>query len=309
VSTSKNALVLNNSPLTRRPRFQAYVYLVAALFLLQAVIAFTPWYPTALGPLIFNLLLNIFVVMHMLTIYRGRDVVIFYVVTLVISNLYENIGILTGFPFGSYDYTDALGPKIFLVPGLVGASYVGAAYASWVMSLIVLRQWRRPLSGWSVVTVPAFAAIFMVMWDLTFDPNSSTVRQWWIWKDGGAYFGVPVTNFLGWYLTVFTFMLIFAWWMRVSKAQPEVSGVDAVGRYGTWLAGVAVYFAMGMVQVPTESIAGGTQVIDGSGQLWNVVALQQALGLVTLFTMGTVVALALQAIGTAGGREPRTSPQ
>ena len=149
----------------------------------------------------------------------------------------------------------------------------------------------------------------MVMWDLTFDPNSSTVRQWWIWKDGGAYFGVPVTNFLGWYLTVFSFMLIFAWWMRGSRAQADVSGVDAIGRRGTWLAGVAIYFAMGLVQVPMESIAGGAQVIDGSGQLWNVVALQQALGLVTLFTMGTVVALALQAIGTAGGREPRTSRQ
>ena len=118
-----------------------------------------------------------------------------------------------------------------------------------------------------------------------------------------------MTNFLGWYLTVFSFMLIFAWWMRGSRAQADVSGVDAIGRRGTWLAGVAIYFAMGLVQVPTESIAGSTQVIDGSGQLWNVVALQQALGLVTLFTMGTVVALALQAIGTAGGREPRTSRQ
>lgn len=296
-------------PLTRRPLFQTSVYVVAALFLLQALLAITPLYPTALGPLIFNLLLNIFVVMHMLTLYRGRDVVIFYVITLVISNLYENVGILTGFPFGSYDYTDALGPKIFLVPVLVGASYVGAAYASWLMALIVLRQWRRPLSGWSVVIVPAFAAIFMVMWDLTFDPNNSTVRQWWIWEDGGAYFGVPVTNFLGWYLTVFTFMLIFAWWMRGSKAQPEVPGVDDVGRHGTWLAGVAVYFAMGIAQVPLGRIAGGTQVIDGSGQLWNVVALQQALGLVMLFTMGTVAALALQAIGTAGSRKPGTSPQ
>ena len=61
--------------------------------------------------------------------------------------------------------------------------------------------------------------------------------------------------------------------------------------------------------MPLESIAGSTQVIDGSGQLWNVVALQQSLGLVTLFIMGTVAALALQAIGTTGSRKPSTSPQ
>lgn len=288
-------------PLTQRPGFRRWVYVVAGVFLLQAVLAITPWFPTALVPVTFNLLLNVFVVMHMLTMYRGRDVVLFYVVTLVISNLFENVGVLTGFPFGSYYYTDALGPKLFQVPVLVGASYVGAAYASWVMALIVLRQWRRPLNGWSVLVVPAFAAVFMVMWDLTFDPNSSTAREWWIWGDGGAYFGVPITNFLGWYLTVFTFMLVFAWWLRGSHAQPQVSGVDAIGPRGLWLAAIAVYVAMGVAAIPMESIAGGTQVIDGSGQAWNLVAIRQALGLITIFTMGTVGALALQAVGSERG--------
>lgn len=286
-------------PLTRRHGYRVAVYVVGALFLLQAVLAIMPWYPDALTPPIFNLLLNVFVVMHMLTIYRGRDVVFFYVVTLVISNIYENVGVLTGFPFGSYYYTDALGPKLFQVPVLVGASYVGAAYASWIMALIVLRQWRRPLTGWSVVVVPAFASIFMVMWDLTFDPSSSTVRQWWIWRDGGGYFGVPISNFAGWYLTVFTFMLVFAYWVRASRAQPPVGAGDAVGARGIWYAAVTVYIAMGIAKVPLQSIAGGQQVVDGSGQTWNVVAIGQSLALIAVFTMGTVGALALQAVATS----------
>ena len=289
-------------PVTQRPAYRATVYVVAAAFLAFGLLALTPWYPTTLGPPVFNLLLNVFVIMHMLTLYRGRDVVFFYVSTLVISNAFENLSILTGFPFGNYDYTDALGPKIFLVPVLVGASYVGAAYASWVIALAILRQWRRPLTGVSVVVVPAFAAVFMVMWDLTFDPNSSTVRQWWIWRDGGAYFGVPMSNFAGWYLTVFTFMLVFALWLRYTHAQPPVSGEDEVGDRGLWFAAVAVYVAMGIAHTPLQSIAGAEQVIDGAGQSWNVVAIAQALALVTAFTMFTAGALAVQAIATSRSR-------
>ena len=289
-------------PITQRPGYRVTVYAVAGLFLAFGLLALTPWYPTALGPPLFNLLLNIFVIMHMLTLYRGRDVVFFYAATLVISNAFENLSILTGFPFGHYDYTDALGPKIFLVPVLVGASYVGAAYASWIISLAILRQWRRPLTGASVVVVPLFAAIFMVMWDLTFDPNSSTVRQWWIWRDGGAYFGVPISNFAGWYLTVFTFMLVFALWLRFTHAQPAVDQADEVGDRGLWLAAVAVYVGMGIAQIPLQDISGAAQVIDGAGQTWNVVAIAQALGLVTAFTMFTAGALALQAIASSRPR-------
>ena len=294
-------------PVTQRPGYYAVVYVVAAAFLFQGLLALTPWYPTALGPLMFNLLLNVFVITHMLTLYRGRDVVVFYVVTLVISNIFENMSILTGFPFGHYDYTDALGPKVFLVPILVGASYVGAAYASWVMALAVLRQWHRPLTGASVVVVPLFAAIFMVMWDLTFDPNSSTIREWWIWRDGGAYFGVPISNFAGWYLTVFTFMLVFALWLRFAHAQPPVSRTQEVGARGLWFAAIAVYVTMGIAQVPTQSIAGAEQIIDGAGQAWNATAILQALGLVTAFTMFTVGALAVQAVASSRPRADEES--
>lgn len=273
--------------------------IVTVLFLIETLLAtFTSFLPASLVPLVFNGLLNVFVVLHMLTMYRGRDVAAFYVITLVISNAFENLSILTGFPFGHYDYTDALGAKIFFVPVLVGASYVGAAYCSWVMALAILRQWRRPLTGAAIVVTPVFAAFFMVMWDLSFDPRSSTIRQWWIWRDGGAYFGVPVSNFLGWYLTVFVFMLVFALWLRWSSAQVD-PGADTVSHRGPWFAAIAVYLAMGLNAVPLSSIADGAQVTDGSGQTWNVIAIVQAIGLVSLFTMLVVGLLALQAVLTS----------
>jgi Carotenoid biosynthesis protein len=38
------------------------------------------------------------------------------VIAFIVNNFYENLSILTGFPFGHYHYTEALGPKLFLVP-------------------------------------------------------------------------------------------------------------------------------------------------------------------------------------------------
>jgi uncharacterized membrane protein len=284
----------------RRPAWegrQATVALTAitALFLVESVIAVIPGaLPASLNAPLFNLLLNLFVIVHALSLYRVWDVVTFYVVTLVVSFTLENIGVLTGFPFGPYYYSDALGPKLGEVPILIGFSYVGAAYASWVMALILLRVWSSPLRGSTVFFVPFFAAIFMVMWDLTFDPANSTIQQWWIWGDGGAYFGVPISNFAGWYLTVFVFMLIFAWYLRVtggqaSAASPPVSRV-------VWLSAALVYMAMGMRWIPIESIVGANQVLDGAGQAWNQTAIIQSLGLITVFTMWAVGALAIYTI-------------
>lgn len=269
---------------------------ITALFLVESIIAVIPGaLPASLNAPLFNLLLNLFVVVHALSLYRVWDVVVFYVVTLVVSFTLENVGVLTGFPFGSYYYSDALGPKLGEVPILIGFSYVGAAYASWVMALILLRVWRSPLQGATVFFVPFFAAIFMVMWDLTFDPANSTIQQWWIWGDGGAYFGVPISNFAGWYLTVFVFMLIFALYLRAtgrSQDSTEGSGTSRV----VWISAALVYMAMGARWIPLDSIAGGVQVTDGAGQAWNQTAIIQSLGLVTVFTMWAVGALAIYTV-------------
>src|SRR5262245_5726171 len=53
------------------------------------------------------------------------EFLIFFVITFIVSNFYENLSILTGFPFGHYHYTETLGPKLFLVPLLIAPAYFG----------------------------------------------------------------------------------------------------------------------------------------------------------------------------------------
>src|SRR5258707_1932029 len=70
--------------------------------------------------------------------YGVRGIVAFVVICLVVSNIFENLSIVTGFPFGHYRYTDALGAKVFLVPLLIGPAYLGVGYMAWTIGTIFL---------------------------------------------------------------------------------------------------------------------------------------------------------------------------
>ena len=65
----------------------------------------------------------------------------------------------------------------------------------------------------------------MVIWDLCFDPTFSPVQHHWIWEQGGGYFGVPLTNYLGWFLTVYLFFQLFALYLRFRNAGSGQMGV------------------------------------------------------------------------------------
>src|SRR5205085_3727523 len=76
-------------------------------------------------------------------------------------------------------------------------------------------------SWFTTFAVPFIASFMMVAWDLGMDPTSSTIRHSWIWEQGGGYFGVPLTNYLGWFFTVYVFFQVFALYLRLRKVSRE----------------------------------------------------------------------------------------
>ena len=66
------------------------------------------------------------------------EFLIFFVITFIVSNFYENLSILTGFPFGHYHYTETLGPKLFLVPLLIAPAYFGCGYLAWSLAHVLV---------------------------------------------------------------------------------------------------------------------------------------------------------------------------
>src|ERR1700726_4857577 len=181
--------------------------------------------PQAVGGAMLASSLTLFGLLHGASTYGWRGILFFLVVCLGVSNAFENLSILTGFPFGWYHYSDAMGPKLFLVPLLIGPGYFGVGYLSWTLARAILGDDDTRLAGLLSFAPPAIASFIMVSWDLTIDPMMSTITGSWVWHYGGSYFGVPVSNFLGWYLTVYVFFQCFALYTRRRVATTtKVSG-------------------------------------------------------------------------------------
>lgn len=212
--------------------------------------------------------------------YGWRGIGVFALLTIAISNALENLSIITGFPFGWYHYSPALGPQLFHVPIVIGFAYFSVGYVAWVIANIILEgadQNRRPFD-W--LMLPTVAAFVMVGWDVAMDPLRSTVAGYWIWPNGGGYFGVPLSNFLGWYLTVFVVYVAFA---RVLSLRP---GWINEGQRAAYWYQAAILLLICVLPFLLAYAAGSDRTVqDARGVSWKVADVQESAVLVSLFTI------------------------
>jgi len=157
-----------------------------------------------------NLAWFVFVLVHGSKRYGWDNLFAFFTIAFLISWSAEAASIATGFPFGHFHYTALLGPKIGTVPTAIMPAYFAAGYLAWTMSTVFLSNRGTGIDRRNLFLVPLVASFAMVMWDFCLDPIRSTINGAWVWEDGGAYFGVPISNYLGWFLTVFLIFQVFA---------------------------------------------------------------------------------------------------
>lgn len=105
----------------------------------------------------------------------------------------EFVGVRTGLPYGEFEYLIDLGPMladavplglpVFFFPLVVNA-YL----------LVLLLGPERPIArvGLTAATV--------ITLDLILDP-AAVALGFWVYTDGGVYYGVPAQNYLGWVLS------------------------------------------------------------------------------------------------------------
>lgn len=227
-----------------------------------------------------------FTLVHGALRYGLRGILAFIVICLVVSFAIENIGVATGYPFGHYYYTDALGPKLGYVPLLIGPAYLGVGYISWVLATVLVGDVKRGGDDLAMIATPVIGAFIMVLWDLSMDPSASTLGGWWVWEKGGGYFGVPLSNYVGWYLTVYAFMQIFAiylstWGPAEPAAQPK----------GYYVQAVAIYAVVALQFVADWLVKGSTPLVDANSVAWRSGDLLETSAIIAIFTMGFVAVL------------------
>ena len=247
--------------------------------------------PSATSGALLSVSLMLLGLLHGASIYGWRGSLFFIVVCLCVSNLLENVSILTGFPFGWYHYSAGLGPKIFLVPMVIGPAYFGVGYLSWTLARAILGDKDASLSGARRFTVPVIASFIMVGWDLTIDPSQSTIQGNWLWHHGGSFFGVPLQNFLGWYFTVYVFFQLFALYVR--HVHP-VKRSSATNRPIAFAAPLLAYISI--LLPPLLHLVIGTQyelVKDPTGNVWQIHDIHITAALFCVFTLIPIWLLAL----------------
>ena len=139
----------------------------------------------------------------------------------------ELLGTSTGFPFGHYGYLNGLGYKISgLVPFTIPLSWFYLGFASYLLARAGLKVEENANSWWRQLGAIAFGSLLLTSWDFVLDPAmSQTTSPFWVWYQPGAFFGMPYSNFAGWFGTGVVFMSVAALlWKKVPLQTPRSLG-------------------------------------------------------------------------------------
>ncbi len=157
-----------------------------------------------------------------LTAHYGRHGAVASLLILIISGAIEHIGVQTGFPFGSYIYTDALTPKVFgVVPLAIPFAWLLVVPAAmgvtdWLLRNDDVVQRNRAVG---VIMRLIGTASFALLLDLTIEPVAVHVKRYWIWDgDGSGYYGIPASNFVAWWFTSFILVSVLQLCISIRNA-------------------------------------------------------------------------------------------
>lgn len=117
----------------------------------------------------------------------------------IVSLAAELIGTSTGLPFGPYSYTTMLGYRIAgLVPFPIPLSWFYMIYCSLAICgrLLPVADDERSKLMWA-----AAGGLVLAAWDVSMDPAMSFATSHWVWHVAGSFYGMPWSNWFGWWLT------------------------------------------------------------------------------------------------------------
>jgi putative membrane protein len=189
-----------------------------------------------------------------------KRTLLFGVAGYAVAWLSEFSSIHTGFPYGSYYYIEETrGREIWVlgVPLMDSLSYVFLVYASYSLSLMITAPVRIVKRFVYVLETKAhrsslftafLGAVLFVYLDIIIDPVALKGDRWFLgliygYPRGGLYFGVPLSNFAGWFLT--GFIMIFTL-QRIDRLLDRgKAGEDAGQRYPwRYLIGPSLYLGV-----------------------------------------------------------------
>jgi putative membrane protein len=168
--------------------------------------------------------------------------------TAVGTTIVERVGTATGVPFGRYAYTRALQPQVAHVPAIVPLAWfaLGLPARETAHAALGARSTRA--------TRIAVGSAALTAWDLFLDPQM-VGEGYWRWAKRGAYRGIPLSNYVGWFATGLGVMALLDAVLPPADDARDADGA-LVGEYAYMgvmeTIGFARYF-----RDPTVAVVGG----------------------------------------------------
>lgn len=153
--------------------------------------------------------------------------------------LAEQLGTSYGWFFGSYTYTDVLGPRVGEVPCVIPLMWFALSYVGYVLANLIV--WQAPSDGAAPlgqsITMSLLAALIVTAYDLGADPYMVyKLKAWTMTMKDGYWFGETLQGFAGWMLVSFAIVFLFRLSLRKAAATPSSHSVGDVlvplGLYG-----------------------------------------------------------------------------
>jgi putative membrane protein len=210
------------------------------------------WNSIAARPYVFVFLAAFFVIG---TLNRGRTrTLLLLVIGTGVAFLSEWVSVRWGFPYGEYEFFTAAMPGEWVVGGVPvwsSLSFAFIAYAAYETVCFLGLRHRIPAT-----------AMLMTLADVVIDPITLLGERWFLgriytYSADGFYFGVPLSNFLGWFVVG---CLIIWLWEAASRlvrvgCPMRAPGLGPAFYYGIIGFIVVVGFAIGKATIVLAGLA------------------------------------------------------
>ena len=155
--------------------------------------------------------------------------------------LIEAVGVRSGLPFGSYEYTRGLGLQIIGVPVVVPLA--------WMML-----GWPAFVAARKVGNAPLVGAAILTTWDLLLDPQM-VKAGYWVWKPTSfpKLNGIPLSNAIGWAIV----SALMMWALdRLVDVDVVSDGMPLLVLTWTWFSSILGALVFGLSK-PLVGVVGG----------------------------------------------------
>ncbi len=149
-----------------------------------------------------------------------KRAILFGIAGYLVAWLSEFSSIHNGIPFGHYYYIETTKGKelwVMGVPFMDSMSFVFLAWASYSMALMAASPIVRSRATYYLletkkirysVGTRLLGVLFFVLLDVIIDPVALRGNRWFLgqiygYPEPGLYFGVPISNFVGWFIVGF----------------------------------------------------------------------------------------------------------